>query len=272
MEAEKMSLKSIFMALMAIALCAAGAMAQDSSLRVTGVGSVLTDADTTIIAVSAQNSSDNVTIAQQANSQVLAAAEKSLIAAGVKEEEIMKDRTKGYSAYHRVICNTVNNTTSCRDVITNIATEQMVIKLKTTDRERINKTLAAAESSGADASVIGYALNDSSQAYEQARKRALENAKAKAEDYASALGYRLGEAVYIEDAAYPDIEMGPSYGWRYPWGMHHMWRGLGSRMMWIDSFPMMDGFLSDDLNEDYIPAGKARVTAYVRVEYKVAAA
>jgi len=66
--------------------------------------------------------------------------------------------------------------------------------------------------------------------------------------------------------------MGPSYGWRYPWGMHHMWRGLGSRMMWIDSFPMMDGFLSDDLNEDYIPAGKARVTAYVRVEYKVAAA
>jgi len=35
---------------------------------------------------------------------------------------------------------------------------------------------------------------------------------------------------------------------------------------------MIDGFLSDDLNEDYIPAGKARVRAYVSVEYNISAA
>jgi len=284
-----MSLKSIFMGLLAIALFAAGATAQDSSLRVTGTGSVLTDADTVIIAVSADNSSNNSTIAQQANSRVLAAAEKSLISAGVKNEEMMKDRSRGFSAYHRVICNTANNTTSCRDVITNKVTEQMLIRLKTADRSRVNQTIAAAKSAGADAALLGYALNDSSAAYEQARKKALENAKAKAEDYASAMGYSLGEASYIEDAAYPDIEVGPSYGGGYwssgsPWGMHRMWRNsgmdgmdghgswMGRHSMWMDSWPMMDGFLTDYMEVDYIPAGKARVTAYVSVEYKATAA
>lgn len=282
-----MSLKSIFMGLLAIALLAAAAMAQDSSLRVTGTGSVLTDADTTFIAVSSQNSSSNSTAAQQANSRVLAAAEKSLISAGIKDEEMMKDRSRGYSFYHRVVCNTVNNTSSCRDVITNTATERMLVRLKSTDGSRVNQTIAAAESAGADAAVVGYALNDSSAAYEQARKKALDNARARAEDYASAMGYRLGEAAYIEDAAYPDIEMGPSYGWGSwssgsPWGMHRMWRNsgidgvggswMGRRMTWMDSWPMMDGFLTDYMEEDYIPAGKARVTAYVSAEYRVTAA
>ncbi len=267
-----MSLKSIFMGLLAIALCMAGAVAQDSSLRVTGVGYVQTSADTAIIAVSVQNSSNNSTLAKQANSLVLNSAEKSMISAGVKSEEIMKNRPKGYVAYHGWICNTANNITSCKDVVMTIATEKMIVKLKTADQGRIDTALSAAESAGANATVIGYALNDSSQAYKQARVKAIENAKTKAEDYASAFGYKLGDAISIEDAAYPDIEMGPSYGFDRSWSMGNIWgmdsSWMGRSMIWPHSSSLMNDWMMDYPSEDYIPSGKAKVTAYVSVQYK----
>ena len=57
----------LWLSLAALALCAA-ASAEESTLRVTGVGSVQVPADTTVIAFYVQNSSDNFTIAQEAAS------------------------------------------------------------------------------------------------------------------------------------------------------------------------------------------------------------
>ena len=66
----------------------------------------------------------------------------------------------------------------------------------------------------------------------------------------------------IEEPAYPDIEMGPSYGWERPWRMGRMhW------MHWMDPFSDMDRFW----REEYIPEGMAEVTAYVRATYQVKA-
>jgi len=115
-----------------------------------------------------------------------------------------------------------------------------------------------AEAAGAKAAIWGYELNDPTNALEQARKKALENAKAKAQYIASSYDLTLGESMEIEEPAYPDIEMGPSYGWERPRRMGRMhW------MHWMDPFSEMDRFWRDE----FIPEGMAEVIAYFRATY-----
>jgi uncharacterized protein YggE len=255
---ERMNLKLVcLIGLLAISIGVAAVSAQDSSLRVVGESTVQVPADTTIIAVSAQNESENATLAAAGNSQLLNRTKDALIASGVKEDEIMPGRSKGYMTSHEVICNTANNTTTCKDVITNIASEQMIIKLKTSDPDRVQEVVNASETSGARAVVRGYALSDSNQAIDEARKKALEDAKARAEEYASSLGYKLGDSTEIEEPVPPDILIGPSYAWDMPMRMSHM--------SWMEPWSGMDRFMGGD----YIPEGMAEVTAYVSVTYKV---
>jgi uncharacterized protein YggE len=243
--------------LVALALLMATALAHDSSLRVIGVGTVQVPADTVIIGVSVQNISGNFSLAEEANSNLLNLTEESLIAAGVNKEEIMPDRSKRHIISHRLICNTVNNTTSCKDVTVNAATEQMIIRLKGSDANQTQKVIDAAKSAGARAAIWGYELSDPSKAVDQARKNALDNAKAKAEYYASSYGLKIGKAMEIEESTYPDIEIGPGYRWDTPRRMRHMF--------WMEPFPRMNRFWADN----YIPEGMAEVTAYVSVTYKV---
>ena len=249
----------LWLSLAALALCAA-ASAQDSTLRVTGVGSVQVPADTAIIAFYVQNSSANLTSAQEAASLMLNRTEQALLAAGVSKDEIGPHRAKGHITTRKVFCSTVNNSTDCRDVIVDAATMRMVVRLKSSDANETQRVIEAAEAAGAEAAVWGYELSDPSNALEQARKKALENARAKAAYYASSYDLTLGESIQIEEPAYPDIEMGPSYGWERPWRMGRMhW------MHWMAPFSEMDRFWRDE----FIPEGMAEVTAYVRAAYQV---
>lgn len=240
----------------ALALCVA-ASAQDSSLLVIGVGTTQVPADTTIIAIEVQNSSVNLSQADELNSLHLNRTEEALLAAGVKIEEIDPQRSLGRISFHKAVCNTANNTTTCRKEIVDAATMQMMVYLNTSDINRTKEVTLAAESAGARATIWGYELNDPSNAVDQARKKALENAREKAEYYAESYGLTLGESMQIEELEYPDIEIGPSSGWDRPW-----WMG---RMHWMDPFPMRNHFRAGSR----IPRGMAEVTAYVRVTYKV---
>jgi uncharacterized protein YggE len=256
---------SCLIGLVALALCIATVSAQDNSLRVIGVGTVQVPADTAIILVRAENYSDNATLAAAMASELLNSTERSLIAAGVKKEEIMSDRSKGQMTFQKWICNKVNNNTTCNDVVRNASIEQMVVKLKISDINQTQKVIGAAESAGAKAAIVRYNLSDSSSAIAQARKKALDDAKARAEEYASSLGFKLGTTMAIEEPTYPDIEIGTSYGWDMPWKMNHMfWRSPFSRMGHL--------FEDDYFGDDYVPEGVAEVTAYVRVTYKVGSA
>jgi uncharacterized protein len=243
--------------LMAIALCMATVSAQDNSLRVIGVSTVQVPTDTVIIAITAQDNNDNISLAEEANSNLLNKTKTALLAAGVKKEEILPDRYKGHLISHKVLCDTMNNTTNCTDVVLNVATEQMIIKMKTNDANQTQKVVDAAESSGARAAIQGYGLSNPSNAVDRARKKALENAKAKAEYYATSYGLTLGESMQVEEPTYPDIDIGPSYRWDSPMRMSHIFME--------NPFMGMDRFWADN----YIPEGMAEVTAYVSVTYKV---
>jgi uncharacterized protein len=262
MEARELSSKLILcMCLAALALCAsAQAQDNDSSLRVTGVGSVQVPADTTIIAFYVQNSSHNFTAAEEAASLMLNQTKEALLAAGVTKEEIGAHLSKGRIKSHKAICTIVNNTTDCRDVMVNAATMRMVVKLNTSDANETQEAIDAAEAIGAEAAILGYELSDPSSGVDQARKKALENAKAKAEYYAGSYGLSLREAIQIDEPEYPDIEIGLGRGWNRPWRM--------GRMHWMDPSPMMNPFWAGSR----IPEAMAEVTAYVRVTYKVQSA
>ncbi len=262
-----MRTKLILIGLFFLALCTTAAVAENSTLRVIGVGTVETPADTVIISVSAQSIDDNSTIAAGKNSDLLNKTKDALIAAGVKEDEIMPGRSKGYAKYHTVVCNTVNNTTTCKDVVTSQVTEKMIIKLQTSDENETENVIESAESSGARAIVLGYALSDRDKAVDEARRRAMEDARSQAEDYAAAFGLKIGKSVEIEEIGYPDIEIGPSYDWNMPMRMHHrFWNGPFMRDPFsMNPFKMMDGFFGGD----YIPEDMAEVTAYVGVTYEV---
>ena len=248
---------SCLIGLVALALCMATVSAQDNTLRVIGVGTVQVPADTATILVRAENYSDNATLAASMTSELLNSTEQSLIAAGVKKDEIMPDRSIGQMTYQKLICNKVNNSTTCKEVITNASIEQMVVNLKIIDINQTKKVIEAAESAGAKAAIVRYDLSDSSSAVAQARKKALDDAKARAEEYASSLGFKLGSTMGIEEPTYPDIEIGTSDGWGMPWRMNHMF--------WRRPFSRMDHLFGDD----YLPEGMAEVTAYVRVNYSV---
>jgi uncharacterized protein len=259
-EAIGMSRKLIcIIGLMAIALCMATVSAQDNSLQVTGVSTIQVPTDTVIIAITAQNNNDNISLAEEANSNMLNKTKNALLAAGVKKEEILPDRYKGHLISHKMLCDTMNNTTSCTNVVLNVATEQMIIKMKTNDANQTQKVIDAAESSGTRAAIQGYGLSDPSNAVDKARQKALENAKAKAEYYATRYGLTLGESMQVEEPTYPDIDIdiGPSYRWDSPMRMSHIFRE--------HPFMRMDRFWVDS----YIPEGMAEVTAYVSVIYKV---
>jgi uncharacterized protein len=254
--------------LMAIALCMATVSAQDNLLRVTGVSTVQVPTDTVIIAITAQDNNDNMSLAEEANSNLLNKTKTALLAAGVKEEEILPDRYKGHLISDKVICDTTNNTTNCTDVVLNVATEQMIIKMKTNDANQTQKVIDEAESYGAKAAIQGYGLSDPSNAVDKARKKALENAKAKAEYYATSYGLTLGKSMQVEEPTYPDIDIGPSYRWTSPLRMNHIFREHAFMEMdsfWGDPFMGMDRFWADN----YIPEGLAEVTAHVSVTYKV---
>lgn len=252
----------ILIGLLFLALSTIAAAEGNSTLRVIGTGTVEVPADTTIISVSAQSMDSNSTIAAENNSELLNKTKDALIAMGVKEDEFAPGRSKGYAEYHTVVCNTVNNTTKCEDVVTSRVTERMIIRLKTSDENKTERVIETAMSSGARALVLGYALSDTDRAVADARKNALEDARSQAEDYATAFGLKLGKSIEIDAIEYPDIEIGPSYNWDMPMGMHSR---FGMDPFSMSPFSMMGGFFRGD----YIPAGMAKVTAYVGVTYEV---
>jgi hypothetical protein len=187
-----------------------------------------------------------------------------LIAAGVNGEEILPGRSKGYMKYHNVICNTANNTTTCEDVVESLVTERMIVKMRSGDDNKTQKAIDAAKSAGSAAAVVGYALSDSDKAVDEARKKALENARLRANDYAASFGFELGRSMQIEEVAYPDIDIGSSYA--YDWDMPMRMHGWMRRGSFPYPHPHMYGFFEDS----YIPYGMAKVTAYVGVTYEVA--
>ncbi|VVB64046.1 Uncharacterised protein [uncultured archaeon] len=185
-------------------------------IRVFGEGTATVPADTVIISVGVQSNNTNASQAAAENALLLNKTIDALTGAGVQKDEIMPGQSSGISSSHFVsnICRRVNNTTICENTsnASSLLTSSILIRLKTTDQDKVNSVLETAKSRGAMASVMGYSISDKSQAIADARKKAIENSKSNAEDMASAAGVKLGKAIDISDYGYPDISFNEPFG------------------------------------------------------------
>jgi len=197
---------AMFIGVMMLAIAGGNAIEGNPTITVISDGSVSVPADTVGITVKAESSNQNITQAAAEVEAELSGALDALRGAGVKQEEIFAGQASSFSGnfFSRESCRTINNTTTCEKVssnATNLVSRSVLLQLKTTDEARINEVLSAARSSGASASISGYGLSDSSAAAGQAFRRAVQNARAKAE----ASGAKLGEELDIYEYAPPLI-------------------------------------------------------------------
>lgn len=195
---------AILLGLAFLAVLVVGAAGQGTQgIRVFGQGTATVPADTVVISVAVQSNNTSASQAAAENALLLNKTTDALTGAGVQKDEIMPGQSSGISNTHfeSNICRQVNNTTVCENTskALSLLTSSIVIRLKTSDQEKVNGVLKTAKSQGATASVMGYSISDKSQAVAEARKNAIDNARSNAEDVASAAGVKLGKAIDISD-------------------------------------------------------------------------
>lgn len=183
-------------------------MGMNPTLTVIGEGKVSVPADITIISISVKSSMENGTAAQASVQDKMDRTIDALKAAGVKDDEIEPGQSDGVTSFQSTsrVCRKENNSTICDNSSLQASSieRSAIIKLKGTEKTRINQMLETARSSGADADVAGFGLVDASQAKSDARKKAVDDARKNAEEMARAEGVSLGNALDISDYGYPE--------------------------------------------------------------------
>lgn len=195
---------AILLGLAFLAVLVVGAAGQGTQgIRVFGEGTATVPADTVIISVAVQSNNTDASQAAAENALLLNKTIDALTGAGVQKDEVMPGQSSGISNTHfeSNICRQVNNTTVCENTskALSLLTSSILIRLKTTDQDKVNSILETAKFQGTTAFVIGYRISDKSQAIAEARKKAIENARSNAEEMASAAGVKLGKAIDISD-------------------------------------------------------------------------
>ena len=92
-----------------------------------------------------------------------------------------------------------------------LVNEQVTIRFAANDEDLINRTFEVAEAEGAEAAISGYALEDKTAAFAEARQRAIQNAEDDAEDLATAAGLKLGKRLEIIESSGPKVHQPHSY-------------------------------------------------------------
>ena len=187
-------MKKMFAMLLCLAILALGtgaALADGTTLSVTGNGTVLVESDLAIVTVGVQETSKDVLEAQSTVNEKIAAIKQSLLDAGAKESEINTDSINIYANYDYsdntevIVGYTANNTLSVR----------------TTDIDNVGALIDAAFAAGANTlDNVQFTVQDDSEAREQALTKAVEDARRKAEVLAAAAGLQIASIESIAES------------------------------------------------------------------------
>ena len=183
---------AVFLSLVLI-LTAAAAFA-DSRITVNGTGEVRVSADTAVISLGVNARDKDVLKAQQKVNETIAAIRAALAAAGVKEENINTDFINIYAIYdykedqEQIVAYNANST----------------LAIKVTDMESVGSIIDICFAAGANTlNGINFSASDTTDAEADAMKKAVADAKAKAEVLAEAAGLKInGIEVISEGGVY----------------------------------------------------------------------
>ena len=186
-------MKKMFAMLLCLAILALGtgaALADGTTLSVTGSGTVLVESDLAIVTVGVQETSKDVLEAQSTVNEKIAAIKQALLDAGVEESEINTDSINIYANYDYS-----DNT----EVIVGY-TARNSLSVRTTDMDNVGSLIDAAFVAGANTlDNVQFTVQDDTQAREQALTMAVEDARRKADVLASAAGLQVASIESISE-------------------------------------------------------------------------
>lgn len=186
-------MKKMFAILLCLAILALGtgaALADGTTLSVTGNGTVLVESDLAIVTVGVQETSKDVLEAQSTVNEKIAAIKQALLDAGVEESEINTDSINIYANYDYS-----DNT----EVIVGY-TARNSLSVRTTDMDNVGSLIDAAFAAGANTlDNVQFTVQDDTQAREQALTMAVEDARRKADVLASAAGLQVASIERISE-------------------------------------------------------------------------
>lgn len=183
----------MFAMLLCLAILALGtgaALADGTTLSVTGNGTVLVESDLAIVTVGVQETSKDVLEAQSTVNEKIAAIKQALLDAGVEESSINTDSINIYANYDYS-----DNT----EVIVGY-TARNSLSVRTTDMDNVGSLIDAAFAAGANTlDNVQFTVQDDTQAREQALTMAVEDARRKADVLASAAGLQVASIERISE-------------------------------------------------------------------------
>ena len=186
-------MKKMFAMLLCLAVLALGtgaALADGTTLSVTGNGTVLVESDLAIVTVGVQETSKDVLEAQSTVNEKIAAIKQALLDAGVEESEINTDSINIYANYDYS-----DNT----EVIVGY-TARNSLSVRTTDMDNVGSLIDAAFVAGANTlDNVQFTVQDDTQAREQALTMAVEDARRKADVLAAAAGLQVASIERISE-------------------------------------------------------------------------
>ena len=186
-------MKKMFAILLCLAILALGtgaALADGTTLSVTGNGTVLVESDLAIVTVGVQETSKDVLEAQSTVNEKIAAIKQALLDAGVEESSVNTDSINIYANYDYS-----DNT----EVIVGY-TARNSLSVRTTDMDNVGSLIDAAFAAGANTlDNVQFTVQDDTQAREQALTMAVEDARRKADVLASAAGLQVASIERISE-------------------------------------------------------------------------
>lgn len=183
---------ALFIALVMILVCAA-AMAE-TKITVNGTGEVRVSADTAVISLGVNARDKDVLKAQQKVNETIAAIRAALIEQGVKEENINTDFINIYPLYEY--------SNDQEQLAAYNASSTLAIKV--TDMESVGTLIDVSFAAGANTlNGISFSASDTEEAETEAMKKAVADAKKKAEILAEASGLKItGIEIISEGGVY----------------------------------------------------------------------
>ncbi len=186
--------KLIAIFLSVILILAATVAFADTKITVNGSGEVRVSADTAVISLGVNARDKDVLKAQQKANETIAAIRTALIDAGIKEENINTDFINIYAIYdykddqEQIVAYNANST----------------LAIRVTDIESVGSIIDICFAAGANTlNGINFSASDTTEAETEAMKKAVADAKAKAEVLAEAAGLKIkGIEVITEGGTY----------------------------------------------------------------------
>lgn len=172
------------------------AMAADTTITVNGSGEALVPADTAVISLGVSARDKDVLNAQSRVNEAIAAIREAIIAAGIPEEDINTDYINIYAMYDYNYGEDQEQLTAYN--------ANSTLAIRTEDMEKIGEIIDTAFEAGANTlNGINFSAKDTEKAQEAALKKAVADAKNKAQILAEASGLTIqGIAAINEGGTY----------------------------------------------------------------------